>query len=103
MQLDGILVGGIETSNDVTIGDEGSFDGTLQARCLRISGHARGKIECERVEILANGCVTGEIFSNELVIASGGRFHGESHEKREAGSNSTSSSDEEAFMRSIAL
>jgi cytoskeletal protein CcmA (bactofilin family) len=68
----------VDSAADVFIGPEGSFEGTLRARSVRVSGHARGNMQCEHLEILPGGIVTGEVDAQALIITPGGRFLGES-------------------------
>lgn len=75
------MEGVIDSSADVSIGQSGSFDGTLRARHILVTGYAHGKIDCERLEIVPGGKVFGEILSEEFVIEPGGQFVGESHIK----------------------
>lgn len=75
------MEGTIESSSDVAIGEIGSFDGTIRARQVLVSGYVHGKIDCERLEIVPKGKVFGEVLSQEFVIEPGGQFVGESHIK----------------------
>lgn len=79
--LDGFMKGTIRSENDVSIGQSGSFEGEVQARRILVSGEFDGKLDAERLEIVASGRVTGEITVSELVIESGGQFSGSSHIK----------------------
>lgn len=81
LHIDGAMEGSIESTADVSIGQSGSFDGTLRARHVMVSGYVHGKIDCERLEIVPGGKVFGEILSEEFVIEPGGQFVGESHIK----------------------
>lgn len=46
---------------------------------MLVSGYVNGKIECERLEIITQGKVYGEVTSSEFIIEPGGQFVGESH------------------------
>jgi cytoskeletal protein CcmA (bactofilin family) len=78
LHIDGTIEGEIESSSDISIGGTGNFEGTLHAKHVVVSGYLHGKIECERLEIVATGKVFGEVHSKEFVIESGGQFIGES-------------------------
>ncbi len=81
MQLDGILIGSIDSGCDVVVGTEGSFEGNVTAHNVRIDGHVVGHIECENLEIMPRGTLTGEVVCAALVINPGGRFRGKSFER----------------------
>lgn len=102
LQLDGILIGKVDSGKDVTVGPEGSFEGTLCARSVVVKGHVRGRVVCEKLQILPAGMVSGEVHSEMLIITPGGRFHGESRERGpEAAANTDESAD--AQLRTLAF
>lgn len=72
------MEGSIRSEADVSIGQRGQFDGDIVAGRVLVSGRFQGRIEADRLEIVAGGEVTGEIQVSELVIESGGRFNGSS-------------------------
>lgn len=80
--LDGKLQGQLTSSADVTIGRSGSFKGDISAKRVLISGVMDGKIDADRLEIVATGQVSGEIRVREFVIESGGQFVGASQVKK---------------------
>lgn len=53
-------------------------EGEIKAQRILVSGSFVGKIEAERLEIVASGKVTGEISVGQLVVESGGHFNGTS-------------------------
>ena len=79
--LDGSMDGNIESKSDVSIGKNGQFEGDIQAQRVVVCGHFNGTLDCQRLEIVAGGRVTGEIAVGELVIESGGQFSGSSRIK----------------------
>jgi cytoskeletal protein CcmA (bactofilin family) len=79
LHIDGAVQGKIASESDVTVGRGGSFEGEISAKRVLVSGTLDGRLEAERLEIVAAGRVTGEIFVGELVIESGGQFSGTSH------------------------
>ena len=54
-------------------------DGEIKARRILVSGTFVGKIDAERLEIVASGKVTGEVSVAQLVVESGAHFNGTSH------------------------
>lgn len=73
----------MESSSDISIGREGTFEGNIKAARIVVSGYMNGKIDCDRLEIVSNGKVFGEVTSRELIIEPGGQFIGESHVRGE--------------------
>lgn len=83
LHIDGTVEGEIDSSSDVSIGSAGRFDGNIHAKHVVVSGYLHGKVECERLEIIASGKVYGEVHSGEFVIEPGGQFIGESRIREE--------------------
>lgn len=78
LHIDGRLEGQIDSSSDVSVGADGSFEGEIRAHRMVVSGFVRGRIECDSLEIVDNGRVLGEVASRRFVIEPGGQFVGES-------------------------
>lgn len=78
LHLDGRITGTIKSESDITIGEQGQFDGDVEARTVLVSGRLDGNVDAERLEIVSGGRVDGEVRVAELVIESGGRFNGSS-------------------------
>ena len=78
VHIDGRIEGQIDSASDVSIGAEGSFEGEIRAHRMVVSGYARGRIECDSLEIVNKGRVLGEVSSRSFVIEPGGQFVGES-------------------------
>lgn len=83
LHIDGALFGTIQSQGDVSVGASGSFDGEVKAHRMVVSGLARGRIECESLEIVEKGKVLGEVASRTFVIEPGGQFVGESRSSDE--------------------
>jgi cytoskeletal protein CcmA (bactofilin family) len=78
LYIDGELEGEINSSKEVNIGKSGTVKGTLRAENLIVQGYLEGSIDASRVEIKAEGRVSGEIISKELIIEAKGIFEGNS-------------------------
>jgi len=78
LHLDGRIDGDIQSEGDVTIGQSGRLEGEINARRVLISGQVNGRIDAERLEIVAGGVVEGNVVTVDLVIEPGGRFNGSS-------------------------
>lgn len=85
LHIDGHIDGIVETSYDISIGQNGSLNGLIKARSIFLSGKLEGKVACERIEILETGKLVGELISGELTIETGGKFIGQSRELSESG------------------
>ncbi|MBF0186715.1 MAG: polymer-forming cytoskeletal protein [Magnetococcales bacterium] len=79
--VDGELEGEIRSTGVVTIGRTGTIRGHLKAKKLMVTGVFSGKADCDEIEILAGGNVSGEIASKVLVVERGSHFEGESNLK----------------------
>jgi len=53
-------------------------NGEIVADKLLVSGKMDGNRDCENIEVLAGGKITGDIISSNLVIESNGFFEGTS-------------------------
>ena len=78
LYIDGELEGSIESTKEINIGKNGVVKGNLTTEHLIIQGYFEGSIDATLVEIKAEGRVSGEIISNELIIESKGIFEGKS-------------------------
>jgi cytoskeletal protein CcmA (bactofilin family) len=68
----------VRSDAEVSIGEQGSVEGEIEARRILVSGHFKGTIGAERLEIAAGGRVDGDVEVGELVIESGAQFNGSS-------------------------
>jgi cytoskeletal protein CcmA (bactofilin family) len=83
LHLDGRIEGDVQSDGDVTIGQSGRLEGEIRARRVLISGQVTGRIDAERLEIVAGGVVEGNVVTVDLVIEPGGRFNGSSEIRSE--------------------
>ena len=81
LYIDGNFEGTIHSSSAVTVGRNGKIDGDVFAKKLIIQGSIAGSANADRVEIHAEGKMTGSVTSSELVIEAQAVFEGESHFK----------------------
>jgi len=73
----GKFSGSIESSSIITIGENGVVEGDLVSEKLIVSGGFTGIADCEEIQILTGGSVTGRITCRLLVIDRGGFFNGQ--------------------------
>ena len=63
------------------MGRNGKINGDVNAKKLIIQGFIEGSAEADRIEIHAEGKMSGKVTSSELVIEAQAVFEGESHFK----------------------
>jgi cytoskeletal protein CcmA (bactofilin family) len=75
VQIDGRLDGNI-TAGNVTIGEQGAVNGTIQAENVNIRGKVSGKVEGSVVELAETANVEADLVQDQLMIANGAFFDG---------------------------
>ena len=83
LQIDGAITGTITSTNEVSIGKSGFFEGELTAKKLIVSGIFSGVAECDIVEIAKDGQFKGKVIAKDLIIQSLALFEGESVIKKD--------------------
>jgi len=79
IRIDGHIIGDIESSGLVTIGENGSARSHIKARTLHLAGKVIGDADVEgTLTILASGSFIGNLTAGCLVIEAGGIFKGTS-------------------------
>ncbi|MEM1081406.1 MAG: polymer-forming cytoskeletal protein [Pseudomonadota bacterium] len=78
LHIDGQVEGDIRSTADITLGEQGRFTGTIEARRVYVSGQINGNVKAQRVEIINGGSMQGDLLVSDLVIEPGGRFCGNS-------------------------
>ena len=81
LYIDGNFEGSIHSSSTITVGRNGKINGEVHAKKLIIQGLIEGSAEADRIEIHADGKMSGKVTSSELVIEAQAIFEGESHFK----------------------
>jgi cytoskeletal protein CcmA (bactofilin family) len=85
VRIDGKLIGAIETTAKVVLGEKGMVEGDLIANGADISGVVNGNVRVKGVlHLKSTARINGDIVTNKLQIESGGMFNG----KCEMGSDS---------------
>lgn len=74
--VSGELYGDIQSTNNMTIEQDGLIDGVLNCQELRVSGTFRGKLHCNKLNITSTGIVDGEVTCQSMEIFEGGQFIG---------------------------
>lgn len=78
--IDGLVEGDLTSTTEVSVGANGQFKGNITSSHLIVNGHLEGTVRCDKLEILKNGLVKGEVSLKEFTIEPGGRFFGQSRE-----------------------
>jgi cytoskeletal protein CcmA (bactofilin family) len=77
LSVDGELHGEVRVDATVTIGTDGSIEGPVRARRLRVAGRQLGDVTAdERVEIAATGSLEGNVATPSFITAEGAFFKG---------------------------
>jgi cytoskeletal protein CcmA (bactofilin family) len=77
IRVEGKINGSIEVSGDLIIGKNAFIKNKIKAAKIIIAGKVEGEINAqEKVELLKNAKVTGNISSNSLKIEEGAIFNG---------------------------
>ena len=77
LRVDGVVKGKVRSEAILEIGTAGKVDAEIEVRKVQIRGEFRGAIHAtDRVEILKDGKVFGDIFTPCLIIEAGALFEG---------------------------
>jgi cytoskeletal protein CcmA (bactofilin family) len=79
IRVEGQIIGDIECTGDVTIGEKGVALSGIKARSIIIAGQVIGNVSAkDKLTIKSTGQLHGNLSALELSIESGGIFHGTS-------------------------
>ena len=79
VRVEGEITGKVEAKGDVFIGESGEIQTEIEARKVVIAGKVSADIIAhEKLEILPNGVLEGDIKCNKLVVEEGATFIGNS-------------------------
>ena len=78
LYIDGVIEGKIiMPESRVTVGRNGKVDASIQAKEVVVMGKVNGNIECsDRVDIRAEGALTGDVAAARISIEDGAFFKG---------------------------
>lgn len=74
--ISGEISGSIFSENNITLDPEGIIEGETRCKEIKIAGHFKGKLNCDRILITRSGTLDGEVTSNHMEIYEGGQFIG---------------------------
>lgn len=79
IRVDGRIIGDIESSGNVTIGESGDARSNIVARDLILAGKVTGNVEVTgTLTIRTTGLLIGDLSAGSLIIEAGGLFQGTS-------------------------
>ncbi|CAM4168988.1 polymer-forming cytoskeletal protein [Paenibacillus alkaliterrae] len=79
IRVDGHIMGDMESSGSITIGENGIASSNVAARDLVLAGKLTGNVVVMgTLTIRASGTLIGNISAGRLIIEAGGVFHGTS-------------------------
>lgn len=79
VRIDGRLEGEIHTTGTLVVGESAVIKGIVTAGTLMTSGKMKGTITAtEKIQLLKNGMLVGDIRTPSLSIEEGAHFHGNS-------------------------
>jgi cytoskeletal protein CcmA (bactofilin family) len=77
VKIDGVIKGNIRSNASLVVGSKGRVEADISARRISIGGEFRGTVHAsERVEILRDGKVFGDLYTPCLIIEAGAVFEG---------------------------
>jgi len=80
IQIDGRLEGNIHAAN-LTIGENGSINGKVNAGTVHVRGKITGKVDATVVELAETANVQADLIQDQLTIANGAFFDGKCSRK----------------------
>lgn len=77
VQIEGSVVGTVETGGNLTVGREAHIKANVQAANAFVAGHIKGNmVVVERLELTASSRIDGDISTKILVVAEGAQVNG---------------------------
>ena len=77
LRIDGKLRGDITVKGNLVVGDQGSLEGSVNAKNIVVAGRITGNVVAlEKIEINKSGRLIGDIISKFVVIEEGSHFTG---------------------------
>lgn len=79
IRIDGKIIGEVESSGDVYIGNDAYVEPAIKAKNIIIAGEVKGDLYCsEKIHIESKGKLTGSVTAKGIIIEDGGVFNGTS-------------------------
>ena len=79
IRVDGDIQGDIQSQSNVSVGENGSVNGQINADMITIGGKVTGTVRAkEKLVLDSKGNLKGDIFTKILVVEEGAKFDGNS-------------------------
>jgi len=75
LHLDGTVLGDVKVGN-LTVGDAGNIEGSVEADMIEIRGRVLGSISGKQIKLMSTAYVEGDITHDSLAIEVGAYFQG---------------------------
>lgn len=76
-RVDGVFEGSIDVTGNLIIGESAKVIADIKANNISVSGAVKGDISANKVEILEDGCVWGNLKVNSLLLNEGAYLRGQ--------------------------
>lgn len=77
VRVDGVFEGSIDVTGNLIVGESAKVIADIKANNISVSGAVKGDISANKVEILENGCVWGNLKVNSLLLNEGAYLRGQ--------------------------
>lgn len=76
LRVDGTLEGSVDNARHVIVGTDGKIIGDVSAELVVCGGHIEGNVCAERLEVLGEAAILGDIRAKKMKVEEGGRIEG---------------------------
>jgi len=76
LRVDGTLEGSVDNARHVIVGTDGKIIGDVSAELVVCGGQVEGNVCAERLEVLGNAAILGDIRAKKMKVEEGGRIEG---------------------------
>lgn len=76
LRVDGTLEGSVDNARHVIVGTDGKIIGDVSAELVVCGGRIEGNVCAERLEVLGEAAILGDIRAKKMKVEEGGRIDG---------------------------
>ena len=76
LRVDGTLEGAVDNAHHVIVGNEGKIVGDVTAELVVCGGQIEGNVCADRLEVLSEASILGDIRAKKMKVEEGGRIEG---------------------------
>lgn len=77
LRVDGTLEGSVDNARHVIVGTDGKIIGDVSAELVVCGGSIEGNVCAERLEVLGDAGISGDIRAKKMKVEEGGRIEGQ--------------------------